>query len=226
MSEEVNKFNKLAQDWWDSEGPLKPLHGLNPLRLQFIQDQIDLAGKQVLDIGCGGGILTESLAKAGAKATGIDLAADVLTVAREHALSQQLTIDYQCIDVKTYAEQNAQRFEVITCMELLEHVPDPAEIILSCKQLLKPGGLLFLSTLNRNLKSFLLAIIGAEYILNLVPKGTHEYAKFITPAELSRLLRAHEFETEKICGLSYNPFTKEFKLSTDCDVNYLLSARL
>lgn len=223
-TEEVNKFNALAQQWWDTQGPLKPLHALNPLRLQFIKEQIDLKGKHVLDVGCGGGILTESLAKTGAHATGIDLASDVLNVAREHANAQQLTIDYQCIAIETFALQHPHTFDAITCMELLEHVPDPQQVISACKQLLKPNGILFLSTLNRNLKSFLLAIIGAEYVLNLVPKGTHEYAKFITPAELSRLLREEDFEVEQIRGLSYNPLTQTFKLSTDCAVNYLLSA--
>ncbi len=225
-TEEIQKFNQLAYDWWDEQGPLKPLHALNPLRLQFITQQINLTGKQVLDIGCGGGILTESLALSGAIATGIDLAPDVLQVARDHAKGQHLMIDYQCISAEDFAQKHSSQFDVITCMELLEHVPEPAAIINACKQLLKPGGLLFLSTLNRNLKSFLLAIIGAEYILNLVPKGTHEYAKFITPAEMSRLLREHHFEIEKIRGMTYNPISKEFKLSNDCDVNYLMSARI
>lgn len=224
MNEEIKKFNILAQNWWDPQGPLKPLHALNPLRLQFIQDQIDLKGKRVLDVGCGGGILTESLAKAGALASGLDLAPDVLDIAREHAKTQNLTIDYHCMAVEEFAQKHSEQFDIITCMEMLEHVPDPTLIIQSCKQLLKPGGILFLSTLNRNLKSFLLAIIGAEYVLNLVPKGTHEYAKFITPSELSRLLREQSFEVEKIQGLSYNPLNQTFKLSTDCDVNYLLSA--
>ncbi len=200
-AKEVNKFNDLAAKWWDIQGPFKPLHALNPLRLQFIQEQLDLTGKQVLDVGCGGGILTESLAKAGAHATGIDLAPDVINIASEHAKAQGLTIDYQCIAIESFAAQHAQRFDVITCMELLEHVPDPMHIIHSCAQLLKPNGLLFLSTLNRNLKSFLMAIIGAEYILNLVPKGTHEYAKFITPAELSRLLREQDFDLENCAAL-------------------------
>lgn len=226
MSEEVNKFNELAQRWWDVHGPLKPLHALNPLRLRFIQEQANLAGKHVLDIGCGGGILTESLAKADAKACGLDLASDVLTVAREHATSQNLAIDYHCMSVENFAQHYPKQFDVITCMELLEHVPDPPAVIAACAQLLKPGGQLFLSTLNRNLKSFLLAIMGAEYVLNLVPQGTHDYAKFITPAELSRFLREQNFEIEKIRGMSYNPLTREFKISTDCDVNYLLSATL
>ncbi|MFA6037677.1 MAG: bifunctional 2-polyprenyl-6-hydroxyphenol methylase/3-demethylubiquinol 3-O-methyltransferase UbiG [Legionellales bacterium] len=226
MNNEINKFNQLAQDWWDPQGPLKPLHGLNPLRLKFIQDQVNLTGKQVLDVGCGGGILTESLAKAGAVASGLDLASDVLDIAREHAQSQNLTINYHCMNVEDFAQQHTGQFDVITCMEMLEHVPDPSVVIKACAQLLKPNGTLFLSTLNRNLKSFLLAIIGAEYVLNLVPKGTHEYAKFITPAELSRLLREQNFELEKIQGMSYNPLNQEFKLSADCDVNYLLSANL
>lgn len=224
--EEINKFNELAYSWWTSDGPLKPLHDINPVRFAFIQSQTDLAEKKVLDLGCGGGILTESLAKVGAITTGIDLAPELISVAREHAKTQQLAIDYQCIAVETFAAQQAQQFDVITCMEMLEHVPDPTQILIACRQLLKPNGVLFLSTLNRNLKSFLLAIIGAEYILNWVPKGTHEYAKFITPAELSRLLRAQKFEVDTIRGMSYSPLKREFKLSHDCDVNYLLSAHL
>ena len=223
-NEEINKFNKLADDWWDLAGPLKPLHALNPLRLSFIQEQINLAGKHVLDIGCGGGILTESLAQAGARATGVDLAEDLLRVARQHAQGQQLNITYVCSAIEDFAAQHSHAFDVITCMELIEHVPDPRPIIAACAQALKPGGMVFLSTLNRNVKSFLLAIVGAEYILKMIPKGTHEYAKFITPAELSRMLRDEDFTVEGLRGMSYQPFTGEFKLSADCDVNYLLSA--
>ena len=223
-NEEINKFNKLADDWWDLAGPLKPLHALNPLRLSFIQEQINLAGKHVLDIGCGGGILTESLAQAGARATGVDLAEDLLRVARQHAQGQQLNITYVCSAIEDFAAQHSHAFDVITCMELIEHVPDPRPIIAACAQALKPGGMVFLSTLNRNVKSFLLAIVGAEYILKMIPKGTHEYAKFITPAELSRMLRDEDFTVEGLRGMSYKPFTGEFKLSADCDVNYLLSA--
>jgi 2-polyprenyl-6-hydroxyphenyl methylase / 3-demethylubiquinone-9 3-methyltransferase len=226
ISNEVNKFNDLAQYWWDPSGPLQPLHALNPIRLTFIQNIFNLANKKVLDIGCGGGILTESLAKAGAHAVGIDLAQDVLNVANDHAKSQHLTIDYQCISATDFAAKNPAQFDAITCMELLEHVPDPREIIKACAQLLKPGGQLFLSTLNRNVKSFLLAIIGAEYIANMIPKGTHEYAKFITPAELSRMLREADFEINQIKGMDYHILRKEFKLTDNCDVNYLLSATL
>ncbi len=223
-TEEINKFNKLADDWWEASGPLKPLHDLNPLRLAFIQEQINLAGKHVLDIGCGGGILTESLARAGAHAVGVDLAEDVLEVARTHASAQHLSITYHCSPIEVFTQQHHHAFDAITCMELLEHVPDPTAIIAACAYALKPGGMLFLSTLNRNVKSFLLAIIGAEYILKMIPKGTHEYAKFITPAELSRMLREQGFNVEHLRGMSYQPFTKAFKLSADCDVNYLISA--
>ncbi len=226
MNTEINKFNVLAENWWDVQGPMKPLHAINPLRMKFIQEQIDLTGKRVLDVGCGGGILTESLAKIGAHASGLDLAVDAINVAQEHAKAQHLNIKYHCMPIETFAAQHAHTFDVITCMEMLEHVPDPALIIKTCAQLLKPNGMIFLSTLNRNLKSFLLAIIGAEYLTNLVPKGTHEYAKFIKPSEMSRMLREAEFETEKICGINYNPLTKAFKIGSDCDVNYLLSARL
>jgi 2-polyprenyl-6-hydroxyphenyl methylase/3-demethylubiquinone-9 3-methyltransferase len=225
MNTEINKFNVLAENWWDPQGPLKPLHAINPLRMKFIQEQIDLSGKRILDVGCGGGILTESLAKAGAHVNGLDLAVDAIHVAREHAKAQHLNIEYHCLPIETFAEQHAHTFDVITCMEMLEHVPEPALIIKACAQLLKPNGMIFLSTLNRNLKSFLMAIIGAEYLTHLVPKGTHEYAKFIKPSEMSRMLREAEFETEKISGISYNPLTQTFKLGSDCDVNYLLSAR-
>ncbi|MGA2655004.1 MAG: bifunctional 2-polyprenyl-6-hydroxyphenol methylase/3-demethylubiquinol 3-O-methyltransferase UbiG [Gammaproteobacteria bacterium] len=224
MNTEINKFNELANHWWDTQGPLKPLHAINPLRFKFIQAKVDLTGKRVLDVGCGGGILTESLAKSGALASGLDLAADVIAIAREHAKAQHLDIEYHCLPIETFATQQAHTFDVITCMEMLEHVPDPTLIIQSCAQLLKPGGVLFLSTLNRNFKSFLLAIIGAEYLSNLVPKGTHEYAKFIKPSEISRVLREQGFEVDKIQGMQYHPLKQTFSLGADCDVSYLMSA--
>lgn len=231
---EVDKFNQLARKWWDKNSEFKPLHDINPLRVEYITDKLNLDNLdeldklKVLDVGCGGGILSESLAEQGAKVTALDKAEMALKVARLHALENNVEIDYQQKTVEEFSEGFAaeadQKFDVITCMEMLEHVPDPDSIIKSCGQLLKPGGHLFLSTINRNPKSYLLAIVGAEYVLNMLPKGTHDYGKLIKPAELARSLRQYHFRLTDISGMTYNPLTGKYKISRDTDVNYLVSA--
>lgn len=219
---EIAKFNALAQDWWDPHGSAKPLHAINPLRLKFITDQINLSGKKIVDVGCGGGILAESMAKLGANVTGIDLGEEVLAVARHHAEIQQLNIHYEHVAAEEMAAQQSDAFDVVTCMELLEHVPDPAAIILDCARLVKPGGQLFFSTINRNPKAYLFAILGAEYILKLLPAGTHDYTKFIRPAEFSNWARTAGLEVREFMGMTYRPFTKQYQLTTNIDVNYLV----
>lgn len=221
---EVNKFSQLALSWWDPTGPFKPLHQINPLRLQVIQSKVCLSEKNVLDIGCGGGILTESLKRAGANVMGLDLSEAAIAKAQEHALASGLTIDYQACDIESLLPQYLGHFDVITCMELLEHVPNPALMIANCALLLKKGGHLFFSTLNRNFKSFGLAILGAEYLLNLLPRGTHEYAKFITPSELANWCRCAKLEPIETMGIGYKPFAKQFYLTPQVDVNYMLYA--
>lgn len=221
---EIEHFTALAQQWWDTAGPMGPLHAINPLRLSFIQRFEQLSGQTVLDVGCGGGILTEALAQAGAQASGIDLAEDSIAVAQQHAQDNGLQIDYQICPVEQLAEQQPASFDSITCMEMLEHVPDPAAIVTACSQLLKPGGSLYLSTINRNPKSFALAIVGAEHILNLIPKGTHHYEKFIKPSELGRWCRQAGLTVGTVQGMTYNPINKTHKLSRDVDVNYLMRA--
>lgn len=222
-AQEVAKFDSLAERWWDPEGEFKPLHDINPLRLQFIVDLCKLKGLKGLDVGCGGGILTESLVSSGADMTGIDMAERVLGVAKLHQLESGLKINYQQSSVEDFAEQHPESFDFLTCMELLEHVPQPHSTIKACAELVKPGAFLFFSTLNRNLKSYLLAIIGAEYVLNWLPKGTHDYQKFIKPSELSSWARAAGLELVDMKGMVYNPLTKQFKLSSrDLDVNYLV----
>lgn len=220
--QEIDKFNEFAKTWWDPKGEMKPLHQLNPLRLKFIADNAELNGKKVLDIGCGGGILTESLAKSGAEAFGIDMSEKLIRVAKQHAQENALQINYQLITAEEFAEQHAQEFDVITCMEMLEHVPEPLNILLAAAKLLKPKGKLFVSTINRNLKSYLMAIIGAEYVLRLLPRGTHEYAKFIRPSELHQWAYEAGFELKKIKGMHYQPFTEKFSLTDDVSVNYLV----
>lgn len=220
--EEIHKFTEFAKTWWDPNGEMKPLHQLNPLRLQFISEHADLHDKKVLDIGCGGGILTESLAKAGAQAYGIDMSEKIITAAQQHAQKNDLTIQYEMISAEECAKQQTQIFDAITCMEMLEHVPDPSSILHSAATLLKPRGKLFVSTINRNLKSYAMAIVGAEYVLRLLPRGTHEYSKFIRPSELRQWAFEAGFELKKIKGLQYQPFTQEFSLSDDVAINYLV----
>ena len=220
--EEIAKFSALATRWWDENSEFKPLHDINPLRLGYIDQHAPLAGKTVLDVGCGGGILSEGMAKAGAKITGIDMAEASLNVAKLHCLESELEIDYQLIPVEELASQTPASFDTVTCLEMLEHVPDPSSIITACAALLKPGGNLFLSTINRNPKSYLFAIVGAEHILKLLPKGTHEHKKFIRPSELAQWSRQAGLESNDIKGMAYNPITQVYKLSSDVSVNYLM----
>lgn len=222
---ELNRFNAVASHWWDVNGPLRTLHGLNPLRVQYIRDRATLAGQQVLDVGCGGGILAEALSACGAHVTAIDLAHEALLVARLHAAEGGLAIDYREIAAETLVETAADTFDVVTCFELLEHVPDPASVVRACARLVKPGGLLFLSTINRTPKAWLMAILGAEYALNILPRGTHEYARFIRPSELAGWLRAAGLSLCAITGVRYLPFLEYYRLGSDVDVNYLAYAR-
>jgi 2-polyprenyl-6-hydroxyphenyl methylase/3-demethylubiquinone-9 3-methyltransferase len=222
---EVAKFDDLARTWWDAEGDFKPLHAINPLRLEFIKTRTSLDGLQVLDVGCGGGILSESLAHSGAVVTGIDMAEKPLQVARLHRFESDLSIDYQLTSIEALSEARPSTFDVITCMEMLEHVPDPQSVVNACRRLLKPGGELFLSTINRNPKAYALAVIGAEYVLQLLPRGTHDYDKFIKPSELARWLREAGFDVQDMAGLSYNPLTQVYALTRDTSVNYLVHAK-
>ena len=221
---EIAKFEAMARRWWDKESEFKPLHQINPLRLSYIQDRAALSGRRVLDVGCGGGILSESMAAAGAHVTGIDMGVAPLRVARLHQHESHLTIDYQQITIEALADSDIDKFDIITCLEMIEHVPDPGSIIQACKKLLKPDGHLFLSTINRNPKSYLFMVIGAEYILNLLPRGTHDYAKFLKPSEVTAWLREHNLGLKDITGMTYNPLTKIYRLSSDVDVNYLVHA--
>jgi 2-polyprenyl-6-hydroxyphenyl methylase/3-demethylubiquinone-9 3-methyltransferase len=223
---ELAKFSAQAHRWWDPKSEFAPLHALNPLRLAHIARLAGgLAGKRVLDVGCGGGILTEAMAREGAHVTGIDLAEKPLKVASLHKLESALEIDYQLVPVEALAAERPGAFDVVTCMEMLEHVPDPASIVRACATLAKPGGRVVFATLNRNPRSFAFAIVGAEYVLGLLPRGTHEYAKFIRPSELTRMCRDAALEVDDLTGMSYNPFTKVFALGRDTGVNYLVSAR-
>lgn len=222
---ELDKFSQVAHRWWDTESEFKPLHEINPLRLSFIQKYCELQGAKVLDVGCGGGILSEGLAKAGAEVTGIDLAKKSIKVAKLHALDQGLTIDYQVVAVETLAEQAPASFDVVTCLEMLEHVPHPESVVRACANLVKPGGMVFFSTLNRNAKAYLLAVVGAEYVLRMLPRGTHEYARFIKPSELSRMARTAGLDLQEMTGLSYQPLTRQYQLGSDTDVNYLMAMR-
>ncbi|HQZ01015.1 MAG TPA: bifunctional 2-polyprenyl-6-hydroxyphenol methylase/3-demethylubiquinol 3-O-methyltransferase UbiG [Thauera sp.] len=222
---ELQKFSDLAHRWWDPASEFKPLHEINPLRLGWIDGKAALSGKTVLDVGCGGGILTEGMASVGACVTGIDLSEKALSVARLHLFESGHQVDYRLVSAEAFAEEMPGHFDVVTCMEMLEHVPDPASTIAACARLVKPGGHVFFSTLNRNLKAYVLAIIGAEYVLNMLPRGTHEYAKFIKPSELSRYCRLAALDTHELIGMSYNPLTREYSLGRDTDVNYLLHTR-
>ena len=223
---ELAKFSELAHRWWDPESEFRPLHQINPLRLDWINGLANLQGKEVLDVGCGGGILTDAMARAGAKALGIDLATKSLKVAQLHALEAQTpNVQYREVSVEALASEHPARFDVVTCMEMLEHVPDPASVVKACAQLVKPGGWVFFSTLNRNAKSFVFAIVGAEYVLNLLPKGTHEYAKFIRPSELASACRDAELEWHSTKGMAYNPLTRRYWLNNDTSVNYLVATQ-
>lgn len=222
---EVRKFEQLASRWWDPHSEFKPLHDINPLRLDFIDRRAPLAGRRVIDVGCGGGILAESMARRGAVVTGIDAGQAPLTVAKLHALEAGVEIDYRQTTAEAYAAEHGGSFEVVTCMEMLEHVPDPAAVIQACADLARPGAQLFFSTINRNPKAYAFAIVGAEYLLKLLPRGTHDYAKFIRPSELGKWLRSAGLETVEITGMSYNPLTRRYKLGKDMDVNYLVHAR-
>lgn len=221
---EIAKFSELAHRWWDPQSEFRPLHEINPLRLKWIDSRVSLSGKKVLDVGCGGGILAEAMAGAGAQVSGIDLSDKALKVARLHLHESGHSVDYQLISAENYAAQHAGEFDVVTCMEMLEHVPDPASVVTACARLVKPGGSVFFSTLNRNAKSYVFAIIGAEYLLNLLPRGTHDYAKFITPAELARMAREAGLDVGEITGMTYNPLSKVYKLEADTSVNYLMVA--
>lgn len=225
---EVAKFSQHANQWWDVNGPLKTLHDINPVRLSFIQKHIDLSGKYVLDIGCGGGILCEGMAKAGAFVTGLDVEIEAIETAKNHAKQQELVIQYVCQPVEQYLtdiEDARPLFDVVTCMEMLEHVADPRQVLHHASRLLKPGGLLFLSTINRTLTAYVKAILAAEYIFNILPRQTHDYRKFLKPSELSAMVRAEGFDFESVLGLDYNPFTRIASLQRDVSINYLMLCR-
>jgi 2-polyprenyl-6-hydroxyphenyl methylase / 3-demethylubiquinone-9 3-methyltransferase len=220
---ELQKFSDLAHRWWDPTSEFRPLHEINPLRLEWINAQVPLAGKKIVDIGCGGGILAESMARKGADVTGIDLSEKALKVADLHSLESGVQVRYQLIAAEELAAREAGEYDVVTCMEMLEHVPDPGAVVKACATLVKPGGHVFFSTINRNPKSYLFAVLGAEYILRLLPKGTHDYAKFITPAELAQHIRNAGMDLNKLKGMTYNPITKIYSLNQDTGVNYLVA---
>ena len=219
---ELEKFSQLASRWWDPHGEFRPLHEINPLRLEWIDSRASLAGKKVLDVGCGGGILAEAMAQRGAHVTGIDLGEKSLRVAQLHLLQSRADVVYEEASAEQFAERHAGEFDVVTCMEMLEHVPEPSSAVAACARLVRPGGQVFFSTLNRNPKSYLFAVIGAEYLLRLLPRGTHDYMRFIKPSELSRWSRSSGLRVAELLGMTYNPFTQRYRLEGDCDVNYLL----
>jgi 2-polyprenyl-6-hydroxyphenyl methylase/3-demethylubiquinone-9 3-methyltransferase len=223
---ELAKFSDLAHRWWDPESEFRPLHQINPLRLAWIEGLVPLTGQKVVDVGCGGGILADAMARKGAQVLGIDLATKSLKVAQLHALEAETAgVQYREISAEGLAAEQAAQYDVVTCMEMLEHVPDPAAVVKACADLVKPGGWVFFSTLNRNPKSFLFAIVGAEYLLNLLPKGTHEYARMIKPAELALWARSAGLDTHSLRGMEYNPFTQRYRMSQDTSVNYLVAMR-
>ena len=222
---ELEKFSQLAHRWWDRSSEFRPLHEINPLRLDYIDRTAQLRDKHVLDVGCGGGILAEAMAQRGAHVTGIDLAEKPLKVAQLHLRESGAEVDYRLISAEALAEEMPERFDVVTCMEMLEHVPDPATTVAACARLLKPGGWAFFATINRNPKSYLFAIVGAEYILRLLPRGTHDYEKFIKPSELAAMCRATGLEVSGLIGMTYNPFSKTYALKNDTAVNYILHCR-
>jgi len=220
--QEIAKFEELASRWWDPHSEFKPLHDINPLRLDFIDQRAALAGKTVVDVGCGGGILSESMAQRGATVTGIDMGEAPLGVARLHQLESGVEVDYQQITAEELAEQEPHAYDVVTCLEMLEHVPDPASVIRACADLVKPDGHVFFSTINRNPKAYMFAIVGAEYLLKLLPKGTHDYSKFIKPSEMESWIREADLSLREITGMSYNPLSQSYSLSHDVSVNYLV----
>ncbi len=224
---EIRKFEHLASRWWDPQGELKTLHDINPLRLSYIERAVRLEGKEVLDVGCGGGILAEGMAARGAKVTGIDMGEKPLRVAELHTLESGIAVDYRQVPVEVLADERPASFDVITCMEMLEHVPSPPGVVAACARLVRPGGHVLFSTLNRNPKAYVMAIVGAEYVLGMLPKGTHDYARFIRPSELAAWIRAAGMHLCDLTGLTYNPFTSEYRLvQQDLDVNYLATCRL
>ena len=221
---ELAKFSALAHRWWDPTSEFKPLHDINPLRLEYIAERCGgFEGKDIVDIGCGGGILTEAMARAGARVIGIDLSEKALGVAKLHQLESGVAVEYRLVSAETLAAEQPQRFDVVTCMELLEHVPEPASTVAACATLAKPGGLVVFSTINRNAKAYLFAVVGGEYLLRLLPRGTHDYAKFIKPSELSRFARRAGLESDAMIGMSYDPLRKRYRLGSDADVNYIAS---
>jgi 2-polyprenyl-6-hydroxyphenyl methylase/3-demethylubiquinone-9 3-methyltransferase len=223
---EISKFEELAARWWDHNSEFKPLHDINPLRLDYVDQHAGLAGKKVLDVGCGGGILSESMAVRGAQVTGIDMGEMPLKVAELHTLESGVEVNYRRVPVETLAAERPASFDIVTCMEMLEHVPDPSSVVAACAELVGPGGHVFFSTINRNAKSYLMAIIGAEYILNMLPRGTHDFSRFIRPSELDRWIRAAGLRTDHITGMTYNPLLGTYRLSErDVDVNYLMACR-
>lgn len=222
---ELKKFADLAHRWWDKNSEFKPLHEINPLRLEHIDANVGLHGKSVLDVGCGGGILAESMAARGAAVTGIDLGDKPLKVAKLHLLESGQSVDYRLISAEDLALERPHSFDLVTCMEMLEHVPDPAATVRACAALVKPGGWVFFSTINRNAKAYLFAIVGAEYVLNLLPRGTHDYAKFLQPSELANLSRQAKLRVDHLIGMSYNPFSKVYSLGSDTSVNYIMGCR-
>lgn len=222
---EIAKFEELAHRWWDRDSEFKPLHDINPLRVNYIDERSPVADRRVVDVGCGGGILCEALAHRGAEVTGIDMGEAPLSVARLHQLESGVDVEYIQSTAEELADQRAGDYDIVTCLEMLEHVPDPSSVIRSCAELCRPGGNVYFSTINRNPKSFLFAVVGAEYVLNLLPRGTHEYERFIRPAELGEWVRHAELHLEDISGMSYNPLTKRYRLTQDVSVNYLVHAR-